>query len=374
MLFLTKKLMEENLRNYLIDWLNYGSFSNDPLKELEKYDIRVSTDERYPNLFNLKYGSIMSDKTLPLVRACRGAVVERCPTSGQFRLVAYAFDRFFNIGEPGCHELNWGTTKVMNKEDGSLCKVFNYRDEWIISTSGTVAGGSEVGSTGRTFAELFWNVFNHVGYSLGQLDEEKCYIFELCHRDNKIVVDYPEPKLPLLAVRDRVRNFEELPLEEFARDNGFSIPESYAISNPQDIANFVNSRDGKYEGVVLFDGVGRAKSKSDIYCQLHRVKGNGTPDFAELFLNDDLEEFLLHFPEFSPKFNTLLSIIDDMGATVESTLAKYNHMDQKEFAINVLKEAPKVSAACFSIRSGKHPSFAAWVEALTPQQLNRLLS
>lgn len=361
----------DNLREYLIDWLNTTTNS---LEELEKYDIRVSTDERYPNLFNLKYGSTLLDKTLPLVRACRGAVVERCPTSGQFRLVAYAFDRFFNVGEPGCHELNWSTTRIFNKEDGSLIKLVSYRGEWIVSTSGTVAGASQVGDTGKLFSELFWQVFHHVGYSLGQLDEGKCYIFELCHRDNKIVVDYPEPKLPLLAVRDRTQNFEELPLEEFARDNGFSIPESYAISNPQDIANFVNSRDGKYEGVVLFDGVGRAKSKSDIYCQLHRVKGNGTPDFAELFLNDDLEEFLLHFPEFSSKFNTLLSIIERMGSTVESMLAKYNHMDQKEFAISVLKEAPKVSAACFSIRSGKHHSFSAWVESLTPLQLNRLLS
>jgi len=111
----------ENLRHYLINWLNT---TYNPLESLEGFDIRVSRDERYPNLYNLKYGSILADKSNPLVRACRGAVVELVENDGDhspyFRLVAYAFDRFFNIGEPGCHELNWGTTKVYEKLDGCL--------------------------------------------------------------------------------------------------------------------------------------------------------------------------------------------------------------------------------------------------------------
>lgn len=109
--------MSGELRNHLIDWLNS---QDNPLDKLAEYDIRVATDARYPNLYNLKYGSIMADKSLPLVRACRGAVVEHRPNTGQFSLVAYAFDRFFNIGEPGCHELDWANTQVFEKYDGCL--------------------------------------------------------------------------------------------------------------------------------------------------------------------------------------------------------------------------------------------------------------
>jgi hypothetical protein len=114
--------MELNLRHYLIDWLNDWGYN--ALDELAEYDIRVARDERYPNLFNLKYGTIMADKADPLVRACRGAVVERVDNDGDhspyYRLVAYAFDRFFNVGEGYCHELDWSRTKVYEKYDGCL--------------------------------------------------------------------------------------------------------------------------------------------------------------------------------------------------------------------------------------------------------------
>jgi hypothetical protein len=72
----------------------------------------------------LKYGTILSDKSNPLVCACRGAVVELVENDGDhspyFRLIAYAFDRFFNVGESHCHELDWSRTKVYEKYDGCL--------------------------------------------------------------------------------------------------------------------------------------------------------------------------------------------------------------------------------------------------------------
>lgn len=108
-----------NLRHHLIEWLN--QYGPEPLADK---DIRVARDERYPNLFNLKYGTILADKSDPIVRACRGAVVELVEDDGDhspyFRLVAYAFDRFFNLGEGACHELDWTRTKVFEKYDGCL--------------------------------------------------------------------------------------------------------------------------------------------------------------------------------------------------------------------------------------------------------------
>ena len=236
--------------------------------------------------------------------------------SPYFRLVAYAFDRFFNVGEGHCHELDWSRTKVYEKMDGSLIKLLNYGGDWIVSTSGTVAAASEVGSTGRSFAELFWLVFDQVGYSRDVLDPALCYIFELCHRDNRIVVDYAEPQLPLLAVRDRNQDFGELKLNEFCKLFGFNAAKSYDLGSMEGLMAVVNNRGADHEGFVLFDGVGRAKVKSDVYCQMHRVRGNGEPDFSELFLNDDLEEFLLHFPEYCEGFDVHLRSIDMMETAV----------------------------------------------------------
>lgn len=362
--------MEINLRHFLVDWLNYDPENS--FEVLADHDIRVAKDERYPNLFCLKYGSIMADKGSSIVQACRGAVVER-DNKGKFSLVAYAFDRFFNLGEGHCHNLNWDNVRVYEKYDGSLIKCFFYRGEWIVSTSGSVAGAAEVGTTGRSFAQLFWDVFHEVGYSKELLDPEICYIFELCHRDNRIVVDYAEPKLPLLGVRDRTQDLEELDLEDFGLRYGFTVAESYPFGNAEAVQSAVNRRGADFEGFILFDGMGRVKVKSDVYCQLHRVRGNGDPDFSELFLGDDLDEFLLHFPEYREKFQVHVDTLESWENLANQVVQDHGHLPQKEFAAEVFKLAPRVSGACFSIKSGKFSNFGSWMESLTPKKLDALL-
>jgi hypothetical protein len=364
--------METNLRRYLIDWLN--DWGLDPLADK---DIRVASDERYPNLYNLKYGTILADKSDPIVRACRGAVVERVDNDGDhspyFRLVAYAFDRFFNLGEGACHELDWANTKIYEKSDGSLIKLFFYEGDWIVSTSGSVAARSDVGSTDRSFEELFWSVFNQVGYSRGMLNSDLCYIFELCHQDNRIVVDYKEPQLPLLAVRDRSNDFEEIDLEPFCESVGFKAAESYVFGSMDMLTLTLNQRGADHEGFVLFDGKGRAKVKSDIYVQLHRVRGNGDPDFSELYLNGDLEEFLLHFPEYRPGFEVFLQKLEDYASCINKEVARLSDISQKEFAQFVMKNYSEVSGAMFAVRADKYRDFGHYLESMTPKQLDRLL-
>jgi hypothetical protein len=362
--------MEINLRHFLVDWLNHDS--EKAFEALANHDIRVAKDERYPNLFNLKYGSIMADKGSRIVQACRGAVVER-DKSGKFSLVAYAFDRFFNLGEGHCHNLDWGNTRVYEKYDGSLIKIFSYKGEWIVSTSGSVAGASDVGTTGRSFAQLFWDVFTQVGYSRENLDPSICYIFELCHRDNRIVVDYEVPQLPLLAVRDRTQDLEELNLEEFGLRHGFSVAKSYPFGDEEAVVSALRGRGADFEGFILFDGKGRAKSKSEVYCQMHRARGNGEPDFSELFLSDDLDEFLLHFPEYKERYSILQGRIDEWERLVDGVLAENGNLPQKEFAAKVFELAPEVSGACFSLKSGKFANFAVWLESLTAKKLDALL-
>jgi hypothetical protein len=362
--------MEINLRHYLIDWLNEHG-----LKELGKYDIRVSEDPRYPGLYNLKYGCISADKNEPIVRACRGAVVEEVLNDGDhspyFRLVAYAFDRFFNYGESGADEIDWDTAKIYEKYDGSLIKLFYHRGEWVVSTSGSVGGAGNVGESGLTFQELFWDAFWSSGYDTGFLDTSYCYVFELCAPENRIVVKYEERMLRLLTVRDRSRDFIELPLEQF--DHLFETAESYNFGGWQ-LVEEVNARGVDHEGFIVCDANGnRIKVKSDVYVQLHRVRGNGEPDFSELYLNGDLEEFLLHFPEYGEKFNGYVEKLDDIGFFVNGFVKLYSEYSQKEFAGIVLENHPNVSGAMFGIRSGKYRDFAHFVEDMKPKQLDRLL-
>ena len=353
----------KNLRTYLTDWLYVNG-----LEALSQYDIRVSSDDRFPGLYNLKYG-ILSDKSLPIVQACRGAVVEE--TADGFNLVAYAFDRFFNLGESLAADIDWSTAKVYEKYDGSLVKLFWNGVQWVVSTSGSVGGAGNVGSSDETFEKLFWHTFRYMRYNAFDLDPNYCYVFELCTPENRIVVNYEEPMLRLLAVRDRANLLDELPLSEFVRS--FWVAESFDFG-ADGIVDAVNSRGADHEGFIVCDAAGnRIKVKSDVYVQLHRVRGNGEPDFSTLYLNDDLEEFLLHFPDFGPRFQPLLDRLGDMNFMVCGFVELYRDLSQKEFAAIVLDSHPNVSGAMFGLRSGKYRDFYYCVSEMTPKQLDRLL-
>jgi hypothetical protein len=360
----------DNLRNNLIAWLNQNG-----LEPLANLDIRVSSDERFPGFYNLKYGVIGVDKANPIVRACRGAVVERVDNDGDhspyFRLVAYAFDRFFNMGEAEADEIDWSSANVYEKYDGSLIKLFWNGEQWVVSTSGSVGGASNVGDSGKSFEELFWNTFRYMRYNAFDLNPDCCYVFELCAAENRVVVKYDEPMLRLLAVRDRANDFVELPLSYFSRL--FWVAESFNFG-ADNIVDAVNARGADHEGFIVCDSYGRRiKVKSNVYVRLHRVRGNGEPNFSELYLNDDLDEFLLHFPDYSEKFDALRQNLDFIGWAVENFVREYSQYSQKEFAGIVLENHPQVSGAMFGIRSGKFANFAEYVAQMKPKQLDVLL-
>jgi len=355
--------MEINLKENLIDWLNENG-----LDALKERDIRVATDARFPNLYNLKYG-IFADKTDPITCACRGAVVEK--VGNHFFLAAYAFDRFFNLGEFGAVDIDWDTATVYEKYDGSLIKLFWHETQWVVSTSGSVGGAGDVDGHNTTFEQLFWDTWRYMHYNLSDLEKDLCYVFELCTPKNHIVVSYEEPMLRLLAVRDSENGFEELPLENFRRY--FWLAQSFNFG-AETVVDAVNARGANHEGFIVCDANGnRIKVKSSLYVQLHRLKGNGSPDFSELFLNGDLEEFLLHFPQYTTEFETHTISLETWAKLVDWVCTEFAELPQKEFALKVLEVAPTVQAAAFGVRSGKFANFGEFVAQLTSKQLDRLL-
>ena len=355
--------MKNDLKENLIAWLNENG-----LDALKERDIRVSTDDRFPNLYNLKYG-IFADKTDPITCACRGAVVQK--NDDGFELVAYAFDRFFNLGEFGAADIDWETADVYEKYDGSLIKLFWNGLQWVVSTSGSVGGAGDVDGHDTTFEELFWDTWRYMRYRIFDLEPHLCYIFELCTPKNHIVVNYEEPMLRLLAVRDREDNFRELDLYSF--QSKLWVAESFPFGAER-VEKEANARGANHEGFIVCDASGnRIKVKSSLYVQLHRLKGNGSPDFSELYLNGDLEEFLLHFPQYAEEFNAHVISLETWEKLVDWVCTEFAHLSQKEFALKVLEVAPTVQGAAFGVRSGKYTDFYDFVQKGTAKNLDRLL-
>ena len=340
---------------YLERWLDQHG-----LAALADHGVRVTSDDRYPGLYCLKYGPT-ADKSSRIVQVCRGAVVE-LDEAGGHRVIAYAFDRFFNAGEAQAVEIDWGAARVFEKHDGSLIKLF-YHDAhgWIVSTSGTVGADIRFGEMDMTFEQLFWRAFANCNYSRELLQRDVIYVFELCTPENKVVVDYKFDRLPLLAARDAL-TMAEIYAESFS--GVFDIATEHgAWSNLDGLVEWANERKGsEHEGFIVVDANwNRIKVKGESYVQMHRAKGNGEPSFFELWRNDDLVEFWTYFPEYKERFKSLLSRVEDAAFFVEGFVREYSHMDQKSFAAQVMHHHPKVSGAMFSIRASKVGGFVDWM-------------
>jgi len=348
--------MQNESVQFLERWLNRNG-----LLALADHGIRVTADERYPDLYCLKYGP-MADKTSDIVKVCRGAVVELNEADGHV-VVAYAFDRFFNAGESQAAEIDWESARVFEKHDGSLIKLFHHEQfGWIVSTSGTVGANIRFGEMDMTFEDLFWRAFEfNYGDPREKLDLDVVYIFELCTPDNKVVVDYKFDYIPLLAARD-ARTMEEIYVESFS--GLFAIATEHGRwSDIGRLMEWANERKGsEHEGFIVVDkNWNRIKVKGESYVQMHRVKGNGNPSFFELWKNDDLIEFWTYFPEYKEKFQKMISRLDDAAFMTEGFVRLYANMDQKDFAAIVIKHHPKVSGAMFSIRAKKVSGFIDWL-------------
>ena len=164
---------------------------------------------RHPSLplVGFKYDQIESKKSDPIVQECRGVVLE----DGTWKVVAKAFDRFFNLGEfpEELEKFDWSNFTCTSKEDGSLILLYYYDGQWRVNTSGSFGIG-QVNRTDKTWASLFWETAKSNGLNTLKLNHHFTYVFELCTGYNKIVRRYPSASIFLLSVFDPRDNCYEM--------------------------------------------------------------------------------------------------------------------------------------------------------------------
>lgn len=239
---------------------------------------------RHPTLplIALRYDQIESPKADPIVRECRGIVLE----DGTFNLVAAVMPRFFNFGEQPelFSDFDWSDFRCDEKCDGSLIILFYYKDKWRVNTSGSFGLG-ECNFSGKTWGELFWSTF---GKDKKILDEFKhlTLIFELWTPFNKVVRTYPTSKVWLLGAFEpnplmgdpECRELRAKTVDHLALELGLSRPESYKLKSIDEIMSLLKEKeisDKTFEGFVVRDNNNiRAKIKSATYLAIHHLLDN----------------------------------------------------------------------------------------------------
>ena len=283
------------------------------------YNLKISEDDGFV-LF--KYNQIDSDFNQEICKEARGLILDM---QDNFRVVRYAFKKFFNIDEGHSATIDWDTAVASEKIDGSIMSVWYGRGKWHLSTNGTIdAFKAEIAGVGpyKTFGDLFESVLPLSTFA-GNRYENICWTFELVSPYNKVVIDYPETKVYLLSVRF-MNTLEELDYDQisaYAAKLGVAYPQFYYMNDEAGFRKLVEDMPEGHEGIVVRDGNGeRVKIKTLLYFEMHRAKNNGVitlERIVDLIRANDHYEFLSYFPEYQSVFDDVKRQIDHSEVVLE---------------------------------------------------------
>ena len=342
-----------------------------------KYSITAKRHGKYSNLVLLKYDQINSPMGVKIVQQCRGIILDE---ANDWKIICYTYDKFFNHGEGHAAKIDWTTARVYEKADGSLCQLFRYNNEWLIATSGTPDASGNVNDYGFNFAELFWKVWNELGYKLpDECDNNKCYAFELLTPYNRIVVQHKSNKLILHGARDLLNLKELNPVIE-AHYNKWECIRSYPITSLDEAVEKANKFDPldpeEGEGFVVVDqNFNRLKIKGKNYLAMSHLKescGSSKRQLLELVRNNEGDEFLTAFEEYRNEYNEIRFKYERLIGKMEGFYDAIKHItERKDFAIQAKKV--NYSDALFSMKYGKVSDFKNYISTLPIKSLEKLL-
>lgn len=340
------------------------------------------------NLVMFKYSQIDSDMSLPLVKECRGIVLNE----DTLDVVSCGFFKFFNYGEVNADDIDWSSCYCTEKLDGSLIKVVRIGNMLLVSTNGTIDAYKapiveQLGCKAKNFGELFEEGLKH--YSIGvesfknMLDEDKTYMFELTSPFNKIVVQWHETKLNFIGVRDN-STLEEQFFKDHALAKVFDVPKIFMLRTVDECIDAASKLDCNAEGYVVVDSAfHRVKIKSPVYVSLHHMKNNGVLSYergVEIVKSNELDEVLQYFPEFKEHLEKIRDDYNKMVADIESCWIKFleeedagKFSSRKDQALYITANFKKYSGVGFALLDKKYDSVKAWAAACPNKNIVKFL-
>ena len=267
-------------------------------KTVEDFKLKVRD---YPHKVLIKYDTIESNFVNEEVREARGLVLEK----DTWECMSLAFKKFFNYGEGYAADVNWETSRIFKKLDGTLIHVYHdyVTGDICFGTTGTAEGEGEVDNfhythnMGGNFAELFAHAYCETlaRQGLEVHAKKKIYVkaflakyagytlaFELCTPYNIVVTPHSQSEVYLLGAR-KLDTMEEVSferLEEISKDLHIPLAPTMALnSNIEFIKDSFVDMPYREEGYVVCDynkvpgqDLKRLKVKNPAYCTIHFFK------------------------------------------------------------------------------------------------------
>ena len=211
-----------------------------------------------------------------------------------------------------------------NSLEGTLIRMFFYKDGWVISTNRKLDAYKSKWSSLESFGKLFEKSLESMykddekirkgidvggeGSSLLEkfqslLDKEKQYMFLLQNnRENRIVCDGTDPRIYHCGTfeKGKLSLDDEIIIPYSSKERFESMEEIFKYIENQDIR--------KVQGVIIFDVKNNLQYKveNEEYKKLSRLRGN-EPSVKFRYIqirmdNDIVKEFSKLYPDYIPKF------------------------------------------------------------------------
>lgn len=335
--------------------------------QLAELGVDVHTEGNY---IHLDY-SIFGDRSSNMVKECRGLALEK----DTLKIVRFGFYRFLNLDEDGRDPIDFKeSVRYEEKVDGSLILLSYFDGKWQAGTRGRIFPDALVNGYNFTFSDLFWNIFQ----SKDRLNPELCYMFELWHPSNRIVVQYDKPQVVLTGARrtDTWRELNSNELDDIAKDLVVRRPKTYEFKSVKESVDFINENGFTDEGFVLvqwndrLDRYVRVKIKSEKYKNLHNiVSARSLGNMVRLVIGNN-RAMINDFPEFHETYDLINDIFSKFKLEVKAWYDEHVHIlfapsfnggekeRRKIFAQSVMKK--DYGNICFGLADEKIKDMDEW--------------
>lgn len=352
--------------------------------------------------FSLNYDQIEAKESDPLAQECRGLILalengsyilaegttgfasRDSVVPGKTTILAYPMKRFFNHGQGSAANINWSDPKlaVLEKLDGTLCIVYydRFTGEWCVATRSVPEADLLMDNGIFTFRTLFEKALKDTsGFSFeeytSKLDHEITYSFELTTPYNRIVVNYPNNGVTLLAARNVLYQSDQwgekcVSLDEIniSTIDTFGVPkvQAHTYTSVQELIDWVSSLNPmEHEGVVVRDSnFNRIKVKNASYVAYNKVRdslGNSERNCLEWILAEKEDDVIPFLPEEIVKnvlrikegTQRVIKMHDEAYLEAKAMADASNPGDKKTFAILVTKNKKLWTAPFFQMFDGK---------------------
>lgn len=235
------------------------------------------------------------DHLAAIRRECRGLLFY--PDG---RIMSRRLHKFFNVNErdeTAAHLVDLSQPHViLEKLDGSMITPV-YTDAGV--RWGTKMGITDVSTGAETFVAerpQYQRLAEHC------LEAGQTPIFEWCSRRQRIVVDYPEDRLVLIAMRDNITgDYLAYPYLEFiGQQYDIEVVKTYAgtTANMQHLIDETRATEGAEGWIIRFDDGHMLKIKGEWYLRIHKAKDAllHEKNVVDLLVSekvDDVKAFLL---------------------------------------------------------------------------------